>query len=123
MRVKYSIIYVSDMAASVTFYRDVVGMPLRFESPAWTEFNTEGATWALHLSEKRGDTSGEPSPEVPGSCRPGFQVQDLDGFHARMVGSDVRCVQPPTETFGTRVAQYVDPDGLVFSVGEAMPAK
>jgi len=35
-----------------------------------------------------------------------------------MVERNVPCVQEPTETFGARVAQYVDPDGLVISVGE-----
>jgi lactoylglutathione lyase len=48
MRVNYCIILVSSMPRSVAFYRDVVGMPLRFESPDWIEFNTDGATWALH---------------------------------------------------------------------------
>jgi hypothetical protein len=30
----------------------------------------------------------------------------------------VPCVQAPTETFGIRIARYVDPDGLEFSVAE-----
>lgn len=44
MRVNYTIIFVSDMAPSISFYRDVLGIPLKFESPGWTEFVTEGAT-------------------------------------------------------------------------------
>ena len=43
MRVNYAIVFVSDMTRSVIFYRDVLGLPLRFESPGWTEFATEGA--------------------------------------------------------------------------------
>jgi hypothetical protein len=39
-------------------------------------------------------------------------------FHKRMIENDVQCTQKPTETFGARIARYVDPDGLVFSVGE-----
>ena len=31
---------------------------------------------------------------------------------------NVPCTQEPTEVFVARVAQYVDPDGLVLSVGE-----
>ena len=27
-------------------------------------------------------------------------------------------MQPPTDVFGSRVAQYLDPDGLAISVGE-----
>ncbi|MFQ5637871.1 MAG: VOC family protein [bacterium] len=35
MRVNYVIVFVSDMARSVSFYRDVLGFPLKFESPDW----------------------------------------------------------------------------------------
>lgn len=109
MRLSYAIVFVSDMKSAVAFYRDVVGLPLRFESPGWTEFATEGATLALHVQ-----TEGEP----PGRCRPGLNVPSLDEFHRKMIEHQVRCVQPPKETFGTRIAQYLDSDGLEFSVAE-----
>ena len=51
MRMNYVIVFVSDMSRAVSFYRDVIGLTLRFQSPAWTEFATEGATLALHASE------------------------------------------------------------------------
>lgn len=121
MRIAYSIILVSDMARSVAFYRDVVGMRLKFETPGWTEFDTEGATWALHAASGAAQDRGREFDEVPGQCRPGFQVDGLDGFHARMLGHGVCCVQEPTETFGARIAQYTDPDGMLFSVSEARP--
>jgi hypothetical protein len=35
-----------------------------------------------------------------------------------MIENHVPCLQEPTETFGSRVAQYLDPDGLAISVGE-----
>jgi hypothetical protein len=35
-----------------------------------------------------------------------------------MTESNVPCVQEPKETFGARIAQYIDPDGLVISVSE-----
>ena len=38
MHVNYAIVFVSDMHRSVSFYRDTIGLPLRFESPHWTEF-------------------------------------------------------------------------------------
>ena len=47
----HAIIFVSDMARSIAFYRDVLGLPLRFESPEWTEFETPGSTLALHLAD------------------------------------------------------------------------
>jgi len=115
MRIQYAMVFVTDMKRAVAFYRDALGLPLRFESSHWTEFATEGATLALHHAEK---ASAPPHEPGAGHCRPGFQVADLDEFHRRLVARAVPCVQEPKEVFGSRVAQYSDPDGLVFSVGE-----
>ena len=117
MRVNYTIVFVSDMDRSVAFYRDVIGLPLKFESPEWTEFATDGATLALHPSREPTDTADS----MPaGRCLPGLQVPHLDEFHQRMLEHGVPCIQNPTDVFGTRVAQYRDPDGLAISVGETI---
>jgi lactoylglutathione lyase len=116
--VSYAIVFVSDMKRSVAFYRDVIGLPLRFESSHWTEFATEGATLALHASNEPIAGSDGARPEQPGTCRPGLGVADLEVFHQRMLASGVPCLQPPKEVFGSRLAQYSDPDGLSISVSQ-----
>jgi lactoylglutathione lyase len=123
MRVHYAIAFVSDMSRSIAFYRDVLGIPLRFESPEWTEFETDGATLALHKTGQPASQELDDSSKPAGSCRPGFQVESLDEFHQRMMEYNVHCKQPPTESFGARIAQYADPDGLLFSVSEARAGK
>lgn len=115
MRVSYAIVFVSDMTRSVAFYRDVIGLPLRFDSPEWSEFATEGATIALHRAGHDG-AAGE--GEAAGHCRPGLAVADLDAFHLRMVEHNVVCTQLPKDLFGSKIAQYLDPDGLTISVSE-----
>ena len=81
-------------------------------------FAQEGATLALHTASG-GPGTGPDTREVPaGRCRPGLTTTDLDGFHARMVAASVACLQEPREVFGTRIAQYLDPDGLAFSVSQ-----
>lgn len=117
MRVTYTIVFVSDMKRAVAFYRDVIGLPLKFETPGWTEFATEGATLALHKCEGLGGKD-DPHKVPAGRCRPGFNVSNLDEFHQRMVAKNVPCVQEPKEVFGARIAQYLDPDGLGISVSE-----
>jgi lactoylglutathione lyase len=107
------------MKRSVSFYRDVLGLPLRFESPAWTEFATEGATLALHATGGAQAAKDDAQQMAAGRCRPGLSVPDLDAFHKKMTTKNAPCVQEPKETFGARIAQYVDPDGLVISVSEA----
>lgn len=118
MRVNYAIIFVSNMNRAVSFYRDVIGLPLRFESPGWTEFATDGATLALHASEASNSEKDDPSKVPAGRCRPGLSVPNLDEFHKRMVENNMPCIQEPKEVFGARIAQYVDPDGLGISVSE-----
>lgn len=118
MQVNYAIIFVSDMKRSVSFYRDIIGLPLKFETTHWTEFATEGATLALHLSEIA-NPEKEPSEDLPaGRCRPGLSIPNLDEFHKRMAEKNVPCIQEPKETFGARIAQYADPDGLSISISE-----
>ena len=117
MRLSYAIVFVSDMAREVSLYRDVIGLPLRFESPSWTEFETGGATLALHASADHGASETAQAPAA-GACRPGLSVPDLDRFDARMIEHGVPCIQEPKEVFGARIAQYVDPDGLTISVSQ-----
>ena len=114
-----AIVFVSDMSRAVAFYRDVVGLPLRFESTHWTEFVTGSATLALHLAgggAAADATDGAAEDTPAGRCRPGLRVPDLDAFHRQMLEHGVPCLQAPREVFGSRVAQYADPDGLVLSV-------
>ena len=118
MRVNYAIVFVSDMSRSVSFYRDVLEIPLKFQSPEWTECVTGGATLALHASDTHNPEKDHLQQVSAGRCRPGLSVPNLDEFHKRMVEKSVRCIQEPKEVFGSRTAQYTDPDGLVLSVGE-----
>ena len=107
MRVSYAIVLVSDMKRSIAFYRDIVGLPLRFETPGRTEFATEGATLALHAAEAR--VADASQGMFAGCCRPGLSVPDLDQFHQRLLAQGVPCLQEPKTTFGVRIAQYRDP--------------
>lgn len=118
MRVSHAIVFVSNMERSVAFYRDVIGMTLRMLTPQWTEFATDGATLALHISENVHSTPDDPHHSPAGRCRPGLTVKDLDEFHRRMLDNHVKCIQEPTALFGIRLAQYLDPDELAISVSE-----
>jgi lactoylglutathione lyase len=115
MRLSYVTVFVSDMKRSVAFYRDVIGLTLKIDSPEWSEFATDGATLGL----QRGDGARADGSESPaGTSSPGLIVPDLDAFHLRMVEHNVTCTQQPKDLFGSRMAQYLDPDGLAISVSE-----
>jgi lactoylglutathione lyase len=118
VRVNYQIVYVSDMKRSLSFYRDVLGIPLKFESPGWTEFATEGATLVLHAADAPATADDDPRKSHAGRCSAGFAVPSLADFHKKMIENKVPCLREPTQVFGAWVAQYMDPDGLAISVGE-----
>ena len=74
MRLTYAIKYVADMDRSVAFYRDKLGLELKFDSPFWSEFATGETVLAIHPA----------SDEKPaGSVELGFGVDDLAEFDAR----------------------------------------
>ncbi|MEI8376066.1 MAG: VOC family protein [Planctomycetota bacterium] len=115
----HAIIFVSDMARSIAFYRDVLGLPLRFESSDWTEFDTPGSTLALHLADDSSTTSSRQNSIQAGACNLGFTVEDIEAFHQTMVAKGVTCLQPPeVEDFGGKLAGYADPDGLPFWIND-----
>jgi catechol 2,3-dioxygenase-like lactoylglutathione lyase family enzyme len=111
-KLNYAIVFVADMNKAVAFYRDTLGLALKFESPHWTEFSNDGSTIALHPA----------SAENPaGSAQLGFHVENLDAWHKRLTAADVRCLQEPrAEAYGIRQAVYRDPDGLGFTLAESL---
>jgi lactoylglutathione lyase len=121
-KVDYVMVNVSDMGRSVAFYRDTLGLRLKFESPGWSEFETGATTLALHGATR--PAAGDPAAgPVAGTCRLGFSVPDLNSTYAELRKRGVHFVMPPTEqpNEGIRLAGCVDPDGLAISFAEPLP--
>jgi lactoylglutathione lyase len=47
-QLRYAIKFVADMDKAVKFYRVVLGLGVKFESPGWSEFVTGETTLAKH---------------------------------------------------------------------------
>ena len=110
-KLNYAIVFVSDMGKAVKFYRDTLGLPLKFESPHWTEFANDGSTIALHPAN---------AENPAGTCQLGFPVEGLDAMHQSLTSQGVKVVMAPrTEQYGIRQAVYADPDGLRFTLAES----
>lgn len=108
----YFIVYVSDMQSSTAFYRDILGLPLRFTSPGWTEFDTGTTTVALHMTgnEKLPPHQGRPPA---GQAHLGFVVDDLQSLYESLQAQDVHFSLPPQkQPTGRTLAVLHDPDGL-----------
>ena len=68
MELKYVIKFVADMDRTVKFYRDVLGLPLKFQSPGWSEFVTGETILALHPASQK---------NLAEAVELGFNVPDL----------------------------------------------
>jgi lactoylglutathione lyase len=95
-KLNYSIVVVRDMSRSVAFYRDILEIPLKFESPHWTELATEGCTLALHHTD---EPSQSHTPNAAGSCQLDFEVADIEAFHQRMLSKGAP-LHPTAKTGG-----------------------
>ena len=119
-KLDYAMVNVSEMGRSVAFYRDVLGFPVRFETPGWSELETGDTTIALHLS---GPAPSRPSSEpFAGTCSLGFSVGDLDETVAALTKRGARFVVPVTDQKdeGIRLAVCLDPDGLPISFAQPL---
>jgi lactoylglutathione lyase len=125
-KVDYIMVNVSDMSRSVAFYRDILGLSLKFESPGWSEFQTGATTLALHQIRARVAGLGPaPAEPVAGTCSIGFSVEDLDATHRELSARGAPFALAPTEQAneGIRLAVCADPDGLAISFAEPLAGK
>jgi lactoylglutathione lyase len=114
----YIIVFVSDMQRSVAFYRDVLGLPLKFTSPGWTEFNTGVTTIALHKTG--GD--GLPRQSLPpaGNAHIGFMVDDIQSAYEALTAQGASFSLPPQkQNSGAVLAVLQDPDGFGITIQQS----
>lgn len=109
MKLRYTIKFVSNMDKAVQFHRDVLGLPVKFASPGWSEFLTGETTLALHPASEK---------NPPGKIELGFTVADVELFYRELSAKGVVFTMPPTkQDFGGMLAQFVDSEGAHCSVG------
>ena len=107
IRLAYAIHYVADMDAAIAFYRDRLGLALKFASPGWSEFATGETTLALHPAS---------ASHPPGSTGLGLHSDEIDALHRRLSASGVRFTRPPTPEHGVMLAEFVDCEGAPVSL-------
>jgi lactoylglutathione lyase len=109
VKLSYVMEFVSDMDRAVKFYRDTLGLPLKFQSPGWSEFITGETTLGLHPASEK---------NAAGKIEMGFNVPDLTKFYDEMRAKGVNFPMPPKkQDFGGMLAQFEDSEGAHVSVG------
>jgi lactoylglutathione lyase len=107
IKLGYAIHFVADMDRAVAFYRDTVGLELKFASPGWSEFATGATTLALH-------PASEENPA--GTTHLGLHADDIAAAHRKLDSAGVRFTRPPTPEHGITLAEFVDSEGARVSL-------
>jgi lactoylglutathione lyase len=109
-RFSHAILFVADMDKAIAFYRDVMGVPLKFHSPFWSEFDTGAVTLALHPA-----SDANPAGQV----QLGFATADLPGVYAAREANGLTFSAPPVDEHGTLLSSIVDCEGAKVSLSGA----
>ena|SRR5918999_3550156 len=128
MRFGYTILYVSDVAASLDFYERALAQRRRFvhESGQYAELDTGETALALAAHElAAANLPAVYTPEERRGARPAFEVcfvtDDVQGAFDRAITEGAEAVTPPqTKPWGQDVAYIRDPDGNLVEL--ASPA-
>jgi lactoylglutathione lyase len=120
-RVGYVILYVSDLAASIAFYRDVVGLPFKFEDAGYAEFATEGTRFALYERRRAEWLTGREVSPGP-AAEVVFLVDDVDAHARRLATLGVPILTGPADRpWGHRTLHVADPDAFVVEFAQEIP--
>lgn len=107
MRLTYAIKFVADMDAAIAFHRDVLGLPLKFQSPSWSEFATGETTLALHPASDRNPA---------GVVQLGFGVEDLPALYDEREARGLTFTGPLRTEHGATLGSILDSEGAECSL-------
>jgi lactoylglutathione lyase len=128
MQFGYTILYVSDVAASLDFYERALGQRRRFlhESGQYAELDTGDTALAFAAHElAAANVPGVFRPEERRGAAPSFEVcfvtRNVQSAFDRAIEEGAESVSPPqTKPWGPDVAYIRDPDGNLVEL--ASPA-
>jgi len=118
IRVWYATVYVRDFERALRFYRDKLGLPLRFadEKFGFASFATLGAGFTV----ARVDESDPAQHKLLGRHTGiALGVDDLQKTYEAWLARGVRFELPPTkQPWGGTLAQLADPEGNLLTLDQ-----
>ena len=101
----------TDLARSLAFYRDTLGLAVQFEMPGFVFLHAGGVT--LSLSEAHAKLA----TPVAGGTEVVFGVADVTAAHEALRARGVEFLNAPRNVTGDQwAANFRDPDGHLLSV-------
>lgn len=111
---------VRDLARSVDFYRDKLGLKVYFQSTEFAFMDAGGVTLALSLPLAQ--ALGGSSAKLGGASEMVFAVDDVQGAYEALSAKGIKFLRAPHNVTGAQwAANFEDPDGHELSVFGANP--
>jgi lactoylglutathione lyase len=109
-RISYITLWVNEYDACLTFYRDILELPLETADENFAQFVTEGAKLYLHRLDDR-------LPLRTHALEIHFDVPDVDAAYNSLLRRGAQFEQPPANMpWGTRMAALRDPEGNAIEI-------
>jgi catechol 2,3-dioxygenase-like lactoylglutathione lyase family enzyme len=105
---------VDDMEKAVAFYRDQLGLPVKYESPDWVELDAGNVTIALRRFGS--GPEGRPELGVGEGATLVFEVEDLEATQAELEAQGVEFIGGIFEYGAVRLAAFEDLNGNVLQI-------
>lgn len=122
LEIAYININVTDFAAAVAFYSQVLGLQQEFadESFGYASY----AAGPIRLGVARIDPQDEEQRQLVGRhTGVGFSVEDLAAAHQELAEKGVRfTMEPQKQPWGGFMALFADPEGNIFYLDEVAAA-
>ncbi|HLO78887.1 MAG TPA: VOC family protein [Magnetospirillum sp.] len=121
MKLRYTILYVEDVAATLAFFTAAFGVRQKMlhDSGEYGELDTGATTLSfssLRLMESLGKTPARPQPGHP-VFEIAFETDDVAAAHARAVAAGAKDIQAPADMpWGQTTAYVEDPNGFLIEI-------
>lgn len=124
MKMKYTILYVNDVEASIQFYHHILGFPIKLRVESYVEFDTGEVTLSINSRQDVKESLGLPVPEAVSSSQTfeiGFVVDDVNKTIASLKEKGVPVIKEPAKKpWGQTVSYVSDPDGHFIEICDAV---
>jgi len=118
----YLVVVVSDMPRSVGFYRDALGLAVKYESPTWTEFATGETSLVLLAQDAVPSSWPAEGRAAVGGCHFCILEDFLELYESEIGWKGIKPVQESKMLdVGNRLSISSGPDGLMRGYNRGNP--
>lgn len=114
-RVGNVILAVRDLAKSVSFYNEIIGLPIKQQRKSWVDLGSKGALISLHPASQSSPHSGT---SLDNGIAIGFLVGDIKSSIEELKSKGVKIHRDIEEKDAGKNAVILDPDDYMISLFE-----